>query len=390
MASHEKGQELIRECKRQGCNVILLAASALEHGDWPLDSIDERFFMPSLYKLDDVIHGVSYLARTRSIDRIIPLDDFDVETAAALREHLRLPGIGATTARYFRDKLAMRTQTALNGVRVPDFVGVINYDRMREFMSRVPPPWVMKPRSQASAVGIKLIRSPEELWPIVDALGDQQSYYLLERYVPGEVFHIDSIVSGGQVTFAEVHKYGQPPMNVMHEGGVFRTRTVKRGSEEETALLDLNRRAIQAFGLQRGVTHLEAIRGAADGEFYFLECAARVGGANIADMVEASSGVNLWAEWAKIELLQDDDRYSLADQRYDYGGVIITLARQEYPDTSDYNDPEIVMRIDMRHHAGLVLASSDHDRLASLLDEYARRFQHDFTASLPPPESLTE
>ena len=59
-----------------------------------------------------------FLARTRLIDRIVPLDDYDVETAAALREHLRVPGMGDTTARYFRDKLAMRVQARDRGLQV--------------------------------------------------------------------------------------------------------------------------------------------------------------------------------------------------------------------------------------------------------------------------------
>src|SRR6266567_3140290 len=91
ISSYEKGQEFIRECKRQGCHTILLTAPALEHANWPRESIDEIFYMPDLSKVDDVMRGVSFLARSRIIDRIVALDDYDVWTAAALREHLRVP-----------------------------------------------------------------------------------------------------------------------------------------------------------------------------------------------------------------------------------------------------------------------------------------------------------
>src|SRR5690348_17651152 len=105
--------------------------------------------MPDLADRQAVINAVSYLARTRQIDRIVPLDDYDVETAAALREHLRVPGMGDTTARYFRDKLAMRVQAREKGILVPDFVPVLNYDQIRAFLAETPPPWVLKPRSEA-------------------------------------------------------------------------------------------------------------------------------------------------------------------------------------------------------------------------------------------------
>src|SRR5918998_37536 len=223
IASYEKGQEFMRECKRQGCRVLLLTSHSIRDADWPRAELDEIFYMPDdnhKWILEDVIKSVSYVARTEEIDRIVPLDDFDLETAAALREHLRVPGMGETTTRYFRDKLAMRMQAQEAGINVPEFAHVLNYARLREYMARVPPPWLLKPRFEASATGIKKLNSPDEFWEAVEELGDRQSYYVLERYVPGDIFHVDSIVSEKEILFAAAHKYGTPPLNVSHEGGV--------------------------------------------------------------------------------------------------------------------------------------------------------------------------
>src|SRR5207253_5791182 len=116
LASFEKGAEFMREAKRQGWRVLLLTVPSLEHADWPRESVDEIFYMPDLYDEGAVIRGVSYLARSQPIDRIAALDDFDVEMGAALREHLAIPGLGATIARRFRDKLMMRTVAAAAGI----------------------------------------------------------------------------------------------------------------------------------------------------------------------------------------------------------------------------------------------------------------------------------
>ena len=296
LCTYEKGQEFMRECKRQGCRVLLVTMEALRDADWPRQSLDDIFYLPQGYKREDLVKGVSYIARTEKLDRIVALDDFDVESAAALREHLRVPGMGDTTARYFRDKLAMRVKARDHNIRVPEFVHVLNHDRLREYTARVPAPWMLKPRGEASAVGIKKVNDEGELWRALDELGDRQSFYLLEKYVPGDVYHVDSIVSDREVLFVAVSKYGVPPMDVAHYGGVSLTRTVSRESSEAQALEALNRELIQTLGLVRGVTHTEFIRGRDDGRFYFLETAARVGGANIAEVVEAATGVNLWAE----------------------------------------------------------------------------------------------
>lgn len=387
LSSYEKGQEFLRECKRQGCHVILVTVTELEHANWPRESIDEFFHMPDLSKVDDVIRGVSYLARTRVIDRIVAMDDYDVWTAAALREHLRLPGMGDSTVRYFRDKLAMRVKAQESGIPVPDFVHVLNHDKIREYMTRVPPPWVLKPRAEASTIGITKISTPEEFWPRLDKLGDQQSFYLLERYIPGEVYHVDSLVIDGEVVFAEAHQYGRPPLDVFHQGGISTTRTLLRRSEDEQTLKNLNRQVLSAFGMARGATHMEFIKGRDDGRFYFLETAARVGGANIVDLIEAATGINLWREWARIETTPEGGTYQLPEHQQNYAGVVVGLARQEYPDTSAYQDPEIVWRMQKRHHVGFVVASKDPERVKFLLDEYTRRFADDFLAVLPPNET---
>jgi hypothetical protein len=387
ITSYEKGQDFLRECKRQGAYVIFLTVTALEHTNWPRESIDEIYFMHDLSKADEVIRAISFLARTRIIDNIVALDDYDVWTAANLREHLRIPGMGDTTVRNFRDKLAMRLKARENNIPVPDFVHVLNYNKVSEFIDRVPPPWVLKPRAEASTIGIAKIKTKDEFWSRVDTLGDRQSFFLLERFIPGEVYHVDSLTFNHAVVFAEAHHYGKPPFNVYHEGGIFTTRTIPRASQDETILKELNRQIMSTFGLVHGVAHTEFIKAHDDGHFYFLETAARVGGANIAEMVEAATGINLWREWANIELHSQDAAYQLPEQKQNYAGVIVSLARQEHPDSSAYQDPEIVMRLDKRHHVGFVLSSQSSDRVSFLLDQYTQRFVNDFLATLPPSET---
>lgn len=386
ISSYEKGQEFIRTCKGMGCRVLLLTVEKLRNANWPFECIDEVFTMPEELPLQNLIYAVSYTARSQPIDRIVALDEFDMENVSALREHLRIPGMGLTTVRYFRDKLSMRARAKETGILVPEFVHVLNYENLREFMSRVPGPWLLKPRSQASGIGMKKINNPDELWPWLDQLGDQQSFYLLEQFVPGSVYHVDSVTSEREVVFAEAHGYGTPPLETSHQGGVFTTRTLPRDGGEARALHKINRDLIESLGLVRGVTHAEFLKAHADGRFYFIEIAARVGGAYIAEVIEAATAINLWREWAHLEVGAGRESYKLPGATRDYAGVILSLARQEYPDTSTYNDDEIVYRVSKFHHTGFVLKSPSHERIQQLLDSYSRRFVQDFLATQPVPE----
>ena len=390
LSTYEKGQAFLREVAALGCEVRLLTVEKLRDADWPKDILTEFLTMPGNLTPEQVLATVVYLARTRRIDRVVALDEFDLETAALIREHMRLPGLGQSVTRFFRDKLAMRQQASRAGIAVPEFSGVFHDDDLRHYLRTVPGPWLLKPRLNASAIGIRTITHPEELWPLLDELGDRRSDYLLERFVPGEVFHVEGVTWNGELLFSAAFQYGRPPIETMHQGGIFTTRTLGPDSSDAQAIEPILRRLLRALHLESGVTHTEFIRAAADGRFCFLETAARVGGAYIAETLELATGLNPWVEWARIEVAAaEGSSYTLPTLRHEFSAAVISLARQQTPDTSAYDDPEIAVRLNRPHHAGLLLRSQSERRLEELVESYTGRFLRDFNAVLAAPDKPT-
>jgi biotin carboxylase len=390
LSTYVKGQPFMRECTRLGCRVELLTLDKHRDADWPRDILSAIHTMPEDMTSAQIVNTVTYLARSRKIDRIVALDEFDMEIAATLREHMRLPGMGESATRFFRDKLSMRVRAREAGLLVPDFIGVFNHDDLHHWMQQTPAPWMLKPRTDASAIGIRKLHKPEELWPLLDELGDRQSHHLLERFIPGDIFHADGVVWNGHTLTAPVHQYGKPPFQLMHHGGVFTTRSVDRASIPAKEIPQLHENLVGALGFGNGVTHTEWIRSAADGRFYFLEAAARVGGAFIADVIEQAHGFNPWVEWARIEVaLARGEQYNLPKLGTDYAGSVLCLARDAEPVTDHYNAPEIVHRMQKRQHAGIIVRSADPARVEALTEEYARRFAEDFLAIAPAPAKAT-
>lgn len=393
LASYEKGHSFLRSAKREGWRVVLLTSQSLKgEAEWPAE-VDEVFYMPDVDKnwdREQTLRAVSYLAQTRRFDRIVPLDDFDLENAAMLREHLRIPGMGETTTRHFRDKLAMRVRARSAGLRIPEFVHLLNDDDIAEFTRTVPGPWVLKPRFLAGAIGIKKVKDAGELAEHVRKLGDERSFYVLERYVPGDVFHVDTLVHERKILFACASQYGRPPLNVSHDGDVFTSRLLDPKSEAAKALVAMNAQVLEAMRLVRGASHTEFIRGHEDGQFYFLETSARVGGAHLSEMIHAGTGIDMWAEWARTEIAGEDGTYELPPVRGDNAGLLISLAREEWPDTSGFADPEVVWRLKKRHHVGLVVRSPRIERVDELLEGYLERLRRDFHAVAPPQDKATD
>src|SRR5436190_9521171 len=329
-ATFFKGGDFMRECKAAGCNVILVTKEKMLHEDWPRDVLDEVFALPNDAPVELFLDLVAHIAKTNQPDRIVALEEFDVVVAALAREHLCLPGMSSSTAKTFRDKYAMAVNARDAGLTVPEFVTPINDDEIRYYLQRVPPPWVMKPRSDVSAIGIRKVETAEEVWGAIEelnqreALRERDSYHVLAQFIPGEVYHVDSLITDGRVAFAGVNKYGRPPLQVAHGGGAYISQTIPHESAEKRKLLQINRRLIKVMNMETGATHAEFIKSEADGEFYFLEIAARVGGAYIADVLEAASGINLWREWARLEVT-DAKAPGRLTPRKEHAGSILSL-----------------------------------------------------------------
>lgn len=390
LSSYFKGNRFLQQCKQDGNLVSLLTIEKILDEPWARDACTDVFAVKNFTDRRALINAVAYLMRSRKIDRIVALDDFDVEVAGKLREHFRMTdvGHGESTARLFRDKLAMRKKAREIGVRIPRFTPIFHHDDVRAFLAEVPGPWLVKPRGEASAAGIRKVHTADEVWKRIDELGDDQSFHLIEEMVPGDLFHVDSLSFNGQVVFAEVNAYWRPLLDVYHGGGVYATRTVPRSNPEVAELRAINAQLLGGFGLGFGASHTEFMKAYRDGQFYFIETSSRVGGAHTAEMVEHAAGVNLWAEWARIEGNRGGT-YSLPPLKQQYGGVVMSLSRYETPDSSPFTDPEIVYRVDLKNHIGLVVASESPERIEQLLTNYIERIARDYGAVMPAQDSVS-
>lgn len=394
IATYFKGQDFLTSCKAAGNIVYLLTVEKLKDHAWPFESIDEVFYLSSednsTENLDKMLTGLAHTMRSRRIDRVVALDDFDVEKGALIRETFRIDGMGQTTARYFRDKLAMRMRAAAAGIRVPAFSSLFHDQRITDYLKATEAPWLIKPRSEASTTGIKKVYSLEEAWDHIHSLGDNRHNFLIEQFKPGTVFHVDSLSVNGEIVFTRASQYLATPMEVAHGGGVFRTCVMPYNAPETQALTEINKEVLSAFGMQYSASHSEYIQCDHDGELYFLETASRVGGAHIAELVEASSGINLWSEWAKIETaMARKESYQVPTEQRQYAGLIISLSRQQWPDMGVFVEPEIWWRMTKEHHVGLIVQSDNRDRVMTLLNDYMHRILDEYHASAPVPDKPT-
>jgi hypothetical protein len=377
-----KGADFLIELKKLGNKVYLITSEKLRNKPWPTEYIDEIFYMEGQdtdWNLEHLLLGVGNLMKTNKIDAIVALDDFDVEKATYLRENLRISGMGQTTGRYFRDKLAMRMRAKSCGISNPNFCSLFNDHDINTFADTISPPWVLKPRSEASASGIIKVFDKESLWIHINEMGNNRFKYLLEQFRPGDVYHCDSLILNGKILFSITSKYLATPMEISQGGGIFRSANIEYDSEDDKAIKAVNEQVIKGFGLKHGAAHSEYIKCTDNRKIYFLETSSRVGGAHIAEMVAEASNINLWKEWAAIEdALAKEIKYSLPKIKKGYAGIVLTLSKFQHPDLSSFSDSEVCFRVPLDYHAGLIVKSDSRERVLALLNDYADRLVKDF------------
>lgn len=392
IASDFKGNDFLEECHNAGWHVTLVTKNKLLDEPWVWTSLNNVKTVDDNAKHEDYVRAVTNVAGSQPIHRVVGLDEFDQLTASAAREHLQLEGMSTSQTLRFRDKLTMRNIASSHGINCPEFIGAFNANDINQYLDRVPAPWIVKPRNEVSAFGIRKCETKDEVWNELTNLDsrntwrDHPSQYQIERFIVGDVYHVDSIVNDGKVLACGVSKYGKPPFSVTNSGGVFSTSTVPYKAKERKELEKINEQLLNAFKYQKGVSHAEFLHSSADGKFYLLEVACRVGGAYIANVHDYACGFNLWREWAKLEIATEENPYKLPKLRKEFAGVILSLANSDEPDTSAYTDSEIVYRVKKKKHVGLIVCAKKYERVEELLGNYAERFIQDFTIIAPSRE----
>ncbi len=392
IASEFKGNEFLEECHNAGWRVTLVTRRSLLDSPWAWTALNEAKTVEDDAGVDDYVRAIVNVAGADSINKVIGLDEFDVLTAAKAREHLSMPGMSSSQALRFRDKLAMRNIADAAGIPCPKFTGVFNEAQINDYLGSAESPWIVKPRSEVSAFGIRKCETADDVWATLHDLDerhtwrDHPSQYLIEQFIEGKVFHVDSVVADGKVLACGVSEYGTPPFSVSHYGGVFTSSIVSYKAKVRKQLEKLNRDLLKAFKYDRGVTHAEFLQSSADGKIYLLEVACRVGGAYIANVLEHACNFNLWREWAKLEIADENNPYELPKLRKEHAGVALALANTDEPDTSAYQEAEIVYRVSKPKHVGLIFHSADESRVAELLAGYSARIAEDFLVTVPTKE----
>jgi biotin carboxylase len=243
------------------------------------------------------------------LDRLLgSLEQLQVPLAEA-RELLGLPGMGAETARNFRDKARMKTLFSRAGVPCARHRLVDSAAAGRAFAAEVGFPLVVKPPAGAGAMATFRVDDPRALDEALAAAAPTPGRpTLVEEFVVGDESSFETVSIDGRPVWSSSTRYLPTPLEALHNPWIQWCVLLPR-EQADPALADIRQlafRALGVLGMGTGLSHLEWFR-RRDGSLAISEVAARPPGAQITTLVSVAHEFDLLAAWARLMVFGEFD-----------------------------------------------------------------------------------
>ncbi len=256
--------------------------------------------VPRIMDQADVVARVRAWLRGRSVDRVLANWEILVETAAALRESLGMPGMSSDTVRGFRDKQLMKERVRAAGLRVPRSRRAFTASEARAAAEEIGYPMVLKPIAGAGSADTFRVNDAAELEAAL-AKTRHVPEVSCEEFIEGEEFTYDTVCVDGTPLYENVAQYLPKPLIARTNEWISPVITTVRDLQQPpiAAGIALGRKVLRALGMGDGFTHMEWFR-KPDGEVVFGEIGCRPGGAHLVDQMNYTSDIDLFREWARV------------------------------------------------------------------------------------------
>jgi biotin carboxylase len=239
------------------------------------------------------VPGVIDVGRRHEVDGVLTVSaDRAVPVVAEVAEALRLPGIGAETARLMTHKVAMRRLLGDAGVPQPQFAAVRTLDEARRAARTVGFPSVLKPADSGGQRGVFRLESADDLERHLHAaLAESPTEEaIVEGFQDGLELNGLVLARGGEVELLTLSDRLRPPGIGFGVGWIHvYPSTLYSDTLREAERVAVH--AVHAMGLKDGIAFPQVI--AADGKAWLVEVAARIPGGQMADLARHAVGVDL-------------------------------------------------------------------------------------------------
>jgi hypothetical protein len=243
------------------------------------------------------LRAIELFARYR-FHTIIAISERDVLRASYLRERFQLQGQLPESASQFRDKTRMKEIAQGSGLAVPRFTSLESSLDLLSFVEEYGYPVVIKPIDGAGSQNIQVISNQLDLEEFLEK-GIQHSTEV-ETFISGDMYHVDGLVTEGEVAFISVSKYASGCL-AYQSGGYNASYLISRQNPMFQRLADFTTQLLKALDTPSHTAfHTELFHTPKD-EIFLCEIASRTGGGRLDTYLEQAYGIHLTKTWVQAQ-----------------------------------------------------------------------------------------
>lgn len=304
-----------------GVTVLGIGDTPYDNLSWQLkDALTEYYKVDSMENFDEMYRAVAFFCfKYGPIDGLESNNEYWLEQDAKLRTCFNIPGMKTADMDHVKYKSKMKPYYEAIGLPVARYHLVTDLDESKTFIDKVGYPVIVKPDNGVGASSTYKINNEEELKAFhEDDFGD--TVFIMEEFVPGEIFSYDSITDSNGDPMFETGNH--TPISIMDsvnnkDNSVFYIE--KKIADD---LREIGRKTLKSFGVKSRFTHFEFFRLTEDhdylgkkGTLIGLEVNLRPSGGYSPDMMNYANSTNVYKDWADMvafdKLTQSDypDKY---------------------------------------------------------------------------------
>lgn len=259
-------------------------------------SLSDYVYVGNMHQYDELLKGCGLLiSRHGRLDRIDSLNEYWLETEAALRTDFNVPGVKNDSIRQIKAKSEMKRLFQAHGVPCARGQVVNSLQEALDFAEQVGYPVVLKPDIGVGASNTWRADDAETLRELFENKPNQP--YILEEFIEGQIVTFDGLTDRvGQPVFYTSMVYSAGVMEVVNSHDhiyYYIQREIPADLEE------LGRKLLTAFDVRERFFHFEFFR-TPDGRLVALEVNMRPPGGPSVDMMNFAHDIDLYRQWARV------------------------------------------------------------------------------------------
>lgn len=229
---------------------------------------------------------------------IIAVAEVDLDRASHLRAILGINGQQPFSTRLFRDKILMKQRAQRSGLAVPPFAPLSTPLDLIQFIQEHDYPIIVKPVDGVGSVGTSVLSSLEEVKKYL--FSGISSNLEVEKFVEGEMYHVDGLIIDGQVRFTSVSKYASNCL-AFQTGGANASYLLAGDHPLRSRMIQSIISLLAVFEIPPCMTFHAELFHTFDDEIVLCEIASRTGGGRLNEYIKVAYSIDMNQAWIRSQ-----------------------------------------------------------------------------------------